>query len=274
MKTWFYIFTLTCFNMVSCTNSKAQHKDIEESSALRPIPIQIETLSGIDLKPVKNQNDPDRRLFQKRLLRGEDISVYVVSSETATAQQENYGMEEFIYLLNGRSRMNPVNGEEVIYNTGDFFVAPKGFTGEWETQGGDEFLIELSVISTQRSNEVIDSKPLPYLLDKAKLSGIGITPIASDNNTSYKDNLFNGPELDVTLHAHSVGITIDDKGPMKEQLIYIISGAVTIQDKAGEEFTFHRGDFYVLPKGFEGTMTTKGHGLFRYMSVSKSDRMK
>ena len=73
---------------------------------------------------------------------GKDLSVYAVSSETATTQQDNYEMEEFIKLINGRSRMNPINGDKEIFETGDSCIAPKGITGRWETIGGDEFLIE------------------------------------------------------------------------------------------------------------------------------------
>ena len=61
--------------------------------------------------------------------------------------------------------------------------------------------------------------------------------------------------------------------PQQEQFNYVISGAVNIQADGGENFTFHRGEFYLLPKGFKGTLKTLGHGLFRYLKVTKSSNM-
>ncbi len=273
-NTLLFLFTISMF-LISC-DSKPKEKKEERPVArvIKPIPIDIKSISGLDLKPVTNQDDPERRLFQKRVLRGLDLSVYVVSSETKAATHASYGIDEFLYLLNGRARLNPVNGEEVIYNTGDFFIAPKGFNGEWETQGGDEFLIELSVITTKRAEESIDpNKTLPYLIDKAKLSGIGISPIEHANGNSYHDLLYEGAELSVELLAEKPDSTIAISQPLQEQFNYVVSGAVKIQPEGGEVFTFYRGDFFLLPKGFRGTLKTMGHGLFRYMRVTKSKNM-
>lgn len=268
---------LLLFSLSSCNSDKKPPLDTQDKKTkdvINPIPIDVKVLSGLDLKPVTNKNDPDRRLFQKRLYRGEDLSVYVVSSETATANHKSYGIDEFLYVLNGRARLNPLNGDEVFFNTGDFFLAPKGFNGEWETQGGDEFLIELSIITTRRAAEDIDqSKTLPYLVDKEKLSGIGITQIGEPSNKSYKDELYQGAELEIEILAEKPDSTYDINESMKEQLVYVISGVAKIQAEGGEEFVFHRGDFYLLPDGFRGTMKTMGHGLFRYLKVSKSRNM-
>lgn len=263
------IAILVAFDSVS--QSKMPNDNLTPTETINPIKIDIDAISGLNLKPVRNQNDPERRLFQKRILRGLDLSVYVVSSETATATHESYGIDEFLYLINGRARLNPEYGEEAIYNTGDFFFVPKGFKGEWETQGGDEFLIELSVISTERSPNPIDqNNTLPYLVDKAKLSGIGITLAEDAQNISYKDILHNGAELDVAIYAERPDTVYQVTSPMEEQFIYIISGAVHIMPDQGKRFTFNRGDFYLIPKGFVGTFEPKGHGLFRYLKVTKS----
>lgn len=270
--TFILIFTSLFWSCDSKSKPKIKNDSIPKSRIINPIPIDVRALSGLDLKPVTNQSDPDRRLFQKQLFRGLDLSVYVVSSETATAKHESYGIDEFLYVLNGRARLNPENGDEVFYNTGDFFIAPKGFNGEWETQGGDEFLIEVSVITTKRSEGEIDpSKTLPYLIDKAKLSGIGISAISESSVNSYKDELYRGAEIDVDLLAELPGTVLNFEKPDVEQFVYIISGSATIQAEGGDEFTFYQGDFYLLPNGFRGTIKTSGHGLFRYMKVVKSN---
>ena len=270
-------FALLLLIFLSCDSDKKSPVNDEDKKSIRiinPIPIEVKTLSGLDLKPVTNKDDPDRRLFQKQLYRGMDLSVYVVSSETASATHESFGIDEFLYILNGRARLNPTNGDEVFYNTGDFFIAPKGFNGEWETQGGDEFLIELSIITTKRAKEEVDpKKTLPYLIDKSKLSGIGITKLGGPLDKTYKDELYWGAELEIAIHAEKPDSTFHISDPIQEQFVFIISGAVKIKAEGGEEFDFNRGDFYLLPKGFRGTMKTMGHGLFRYMKVTKSRNM-
>jgi len=222
MKFQFFAFILlSAIQLYSCNSDvKAQDNSKPEAKVINPIPIDIKSISGLNLQPVTNQNEPERRLFQKRILRGLDLSVYVVSSETATASHSSYGIDEFLYLINGRARLNPENGDEVIYNTGDFFVAPKGFKGEWETQGGNEFLIELSVISTQRNEEPVDpNKTLPYLIDKAILSGVGIKPQGSPENNSFTNEVYQGPEIVVSIHAEKPDSIIQVKTPMQEQFI-------------------------------------------------------
>lgn len=238
---------------------------------VKPILIDKATLSGEKLSPVRNPSDPDRRLFQRQLFQGEDISVYIVSSETATAKQEGYGIDEFIGVVNGRARLNPANGEERLFTHGDFFVAPKGFTGDWETQGAPEFYHEISVITTQRGAEVAagTENTIPVLIDKDKLSGIGITKLDTEG-IKYEDLLFEGVELKVLLKAEGA-TTIEIDHVMPEQLIYLISGTITLTPLKGDDQTFYAGDYFIIPKGFIGYWESKGHGVVRWLSIQKSE---
>ena len=271
MKT--YTFLLIIILGISCGEQK---KEIESKkfNGIPVIRLDREAISGIGLKPVKNNDQLDRRLFQKRLIRGSELSVYVVSSETATAQQDNYGMEEFIKLVNGRSRMNPVNGDEVIFETGDSFVAPKGFTGEWETIGGHEFLIELSVISTQRVKGKTDkSKTLPYLIDKELRSGVRFQKIKGYSNSKIFNEIYNGIELTIILIATKPK-EYKELEPMQEQVVEVLSGMITITPNGSKSELFLSGDYYMIPKGFIGTFKYEGHGMVRTMHIFKSDTQK
>jgi len=266
-----YTQVLTIFSFLflitSCKENTSTQKVVNQKfEGIPVIRLDNSAISGIGLKPVKNKNQPDRRLFQKRLIRGNDLSVYVVSSETATAQQENYAMEEFICLTNGQSRMNPTNGKEVIFDKGDSFIAPKGFTGEWETIGGDEFLIELSIITTKRIDGQVDpDKTLPYLIDKRKRSGVGISQI---EDGSYLDILYEGIELKVTVEGHETGI-VNHNTPMQEQVIEVLSGKVSITPKDGSTDDFLVGDYFMIPEDFMGSFEYVGHGVVRTMHVYK-----
>ncbi len=256
-------FLSTMLFLLFCILAYAQ-----KNTTIKVIPVDKSALSGIDLKPVKNDNQPERRLFQRNIMWGRELGVFVVSSETATAHQDNYAMEEFIFLLNGRSRMNPENGEEVLFNTGDYFVAPKGFTGEWETQGGDEFLIELSVIATDRPEVEIDkTKTLPFALDKDKLSGYGIE--LEEDQDAVRSLLFKGVELTAEVEVQKAGSYAMSRNT-KESLVQVLSGMVEIIDADGESNTFYKGDWFILPQGFTGNWESKAHGLFRSLQITRS----
>jgi len=257
--------------LIACNSPKEKPPTIsEEISAPQPISFDREYLSGLSLQSVTNKNEPNRKLFQKNLYRGLDISVYIVSSESATKFQDNYGIDEFLYLINGGARMQPKDKADQYFYTGDFFIAPKGFVGDWETIGGTAFHHELSVISTARNkNEIDPTKIQPIFIDKNKLSGIGITKV-SDNPEVYLDNIYEGHEITTTLHAHA-SKTIDSYQPKQEQLVYIIAGALKLTDTAGTIHEYFAGDFLILPTDFVGKWESRGHHLFRYLSVTKSN---
>lgn len=270
MKHYSFLFLLLLI-ISSCGEYKTVDLVPKEFKGIPIIRLDKEAVSGIGLKPVQNKDQPERRLFQKRLIRGSDLSVYVVSSETATAQQNNYGMEEYIKLINGQSRMNPINGEEVIFETGESFIAPKGFTGEWETLGGDEFLIELSIITTDRVNgDVSEPKTLPYLLDKKARSGLVRFSATENSDSKLTHKLYAGIELTVTLE-NITPQTIEISHPMQEQIVEVLSGKITITPKKGSPEAFVHGDYFMIPRGFIGTFEYEGHGIVRTMHILKSD---
>lgn len=112
---------------------------------------------------------------------------------------------------------------------------------------------------------------LPYLLDKEKLSGIGITKVSSaKNRESYKDKLFGGAELSVYLQSETPQ-RIEIKNSIEDELIWVSSGTVAVTPKIGKTQTFYTGDFFILPKGFTGTWESKGHHLFRSLRVKKAE---
>lgn len=271
MKSTWLFSILFCFQLFACQPQSNQTAIKEERKVIAPILLDQAALSGINLKPVTNSGQPERRLFQKNLYRGGEISVYIVSSETAEVNWDNYGIDEFIYVFNGRARLHPKNEEEQFFYPGDFFFAPKGYTGEWETQGGTEFYHELSVISSNRPKTKVDSLQKPYLLDKAKLAGRDITRIANEGGEEiYRDILLEGAELDIHLEGE-IGMTKEITVPLKEQLIYVISGTLSLTPTDGELHTFYAGDFFVLPAGYTGEWESNGHRLFRSIRVYRAE---
>lgn len=232
---------------------------------IRPTPLDPLAISGLGLKKVTSSADPERLLFQKMLFQGNEISVFVVASETKTANWEDYGIEEFIYVINGRARLKPAKSEERFYYPGDFFWVPKGYQGEWETQGGSSFYHELSVIANDRDDTPNDQLN-PVLMDKTKVAGIDLT---QDKAKHFHDVLQKGKDLTIFTQSEAPQ-AIRDFESTSEQLIYIIAGALTLEIEGGERFHFQTGDFFVLPKGFVGIWTSEGHKLFRTLRVEKT----
>jgi len=115
----------------------------DSTTRIRPVLVSKSTLSGVGLKPVKLRDQPERAFFQKNLYRGPELSVYVVSSESWPGKVNNFSIDEFIYMLNGKARVKAEGGEDHIFYTGEHFFAPKGFTGEWEILAGNNLHYEL-----------------------------------------------------------------------------------------------------------------------------------
>ncbi|MEL7533864.1 MAG: cupin domain-containing protein [Bacteroidota bacterium] len=238
----------------------------DNEAVIRPLLLDKSTLSGDDLKPISNPNEPERQFFQKNLYRGPKISVYIVSSETWPGEMDNFGIDEFLYVLNGRARISPHHASERVFERGDYFFAHRGYTGAWETQG--DYYYELSVITTRRadSTEQLTGR-LPEALDQTKLSGFGLTKVDSSGGAErYHDVLASGIELSVSIEAESPQIR-KIANPLPEQLVGVLAGKLTLTATDGQSQTFFAGDWFVLPQGFRGSWESEGHRLCRTLRV-------
>ncbi|TYP98981.1 uncharacterized protein DUF861 [Tenacibaculum adriaticum] len=256
----------TLFKFILISIISISQLSTAQNESLKSISIDKIALSGLNLKPKNNKHQPERKLFQKNLFIGSEIGVFIVASETAVAKWDSYVTDEFIFVLNGRARLQLKNKEEFFYNKNDFFIAPRGFEGVWETQGGKSYYHELAVVALNRKTTDNISGKLPVTLDNIKLAGINITPL---ENKTYSDILFEG--IDLTIKTKSESSTLKElKRTLKEELIYVLAGKVTIISEDKEVQTFYTNDFFVLPKNFSGIWKSEGHNLFRSLHVAKT----
>ncbi|MEM8899894.1 MAG: cupin domain-containing protein [Bacteroidota bacterium] len=239
---------------------------VAQSDLTAPMLLDKATLSGVGLDTIKLKNEPERGFYQRNLYRGEDLSVYVVSSQSWVGKMDNFSIDEFIYLYHGKALVRPEEGGEAIFHTGDFFFVHKGYTGEWEISAGPTNHYELSVITTARATPPESPKlPAPIMLDKDKISGIDIT---FDENGLYEEILQEGIELTISVQAETPRTKKIENGT--EQLICLLSGQLTFMAEGGEPTKYYSGDFILFPKGINGEWTSEGHGLVKYISVQKS----
>jgi uncharacterized cupin superfamily protein len=234
-------------------------------NAIKPILLDKKVISGLGLKPIP-QKEEGKEFFQKRLYRGKEISVYVVSMNTWTSQFSNFWFDEFLFILNGQAIIEPDHGEKRVFNSGEYFFAPKGFNGEW-TVAADHYYYELSLITNKRADSSIVSPSLfPILLDKDKLSGRSMT-IVDSVNSKYHEVLAKGIEIQIDLNAEiPQTYNIDND---KEQLINVLAGVLNLTDAGGKVHQFYKGDFFILPEGYKGLWESKGHQIFKYLSVKE-----
>ena len=170
-----FAFILTALSVVS----------FGQESSTKPVPevlgIDRNVLSGLNIPRFKLPKTPEREYYQKRLFGGSDLSVFILSSATADNKIESFPIEEYVYYIQGKADINLASKEHITFLGGDHLFVPKGFKGVWKNSGGNLLHLELSVISTRRSKKDVVSKPKkPFLLDRLKLSGFGLTKISEN----------------------------------------------------------------------------------------------
>lgn len=265
MKQRIYKLTLLLLLSIFVTQLSAQEKS-KNQKIITPILLDKAVLSGVGLDKINLKHEPERTFHQKRLYGGEEISVYVVSSDTWTSPFDAFWFDEFIYIFQGKAKVTSEHGEH-HFNSGEYFFAPKGFKGEWGVQAGDHLHYELSVITNKRADSTQISKhKYPQILDKNVLSG---NDIIFNKNGHFEKILFEGIELTIKLKAEKPRSTQMD-GMEKEKLICLLSGVISLKDNSGKLHQFYAGDYFVLPTGFKGKWESQGHSLAKFITVEKS----
>ena len=255
--------TLVGALLMLAMTSPAQEND---NTSLKPFKIQETHLSGLDIPQQKLKTHPEREYFQKKLYKGDELSIYVLSSETATNEIENFPIDEFVYYLNGRADIKAENGNEISFFSGDYIFVPKGFSGTWINNGGPKYHLELSVISNNRQpNDRKAEHKLPFLLNREALSGIGLI---KQNDGDYSKTLYKGVELEVKVIAQNAKI-IQLLHGKREEFIHVLNGKIILTSGDGQKYIFYSGDFFVLPKNFQGTWTAESNGKLRFLKVYK-----
>lgn len=235
-----------------------------EGEVIKPILVDKSALSGIGLDKIVLKDEPDKDFYQRRIYWGDDIGVFVVSTESWVNRMDNFPFDEYIFMYNGEVEVRPDRGNVQQFYSGDHFWAPKGYTGEWEIKAGDYLHYELSVIATQRADASSIAEYREHVpISKTDISGSLIT---LDSTGHYNKSLVRGVELEITIKAE-LPQSLEDFLNEKECLIHLLSGQITIEDPVGEVHTFHAGDFFILREGLKGQWASEGHGLVKYLSI-------
>lgn len=225
-----------------------------------PFLLETQAPAGYGLKRVKNATDPDRRLHQKQLYAGKDLAVYVVSSETKTAQWEGYAIDEFIEVLDGRARLRPEKADEDdFYYAGQYFLVPEGYRGDWETQSASGDYLELSVIAQgEASSDSGDLRAQAWSFQE--LAGNPPEGGAPEKELQGR-KLHAWIEVD-TLPSHQLTTS-------KDELVILKTGSVELRSAKGRAWKFYAGDRFILPAGFRGRWSRLGERPVRSVRVGR-----
>jgi len=239
----------------------------QSETSPKPFLLNKTVLSGIGLQKVDIKDEPEKDFYQKRLYRGQDISIYIVSTESWNNEMVNFPFDEFIYMFHGEANVRPTNGPSQVFRSGEYFFAPKGYTGDWEIRAGEHLHYELSVISNARADtSLIDKTSQHQLFDPSILSGAHIT---LDQNGQYTEILRKGIELTVKLNAEKPDDFMEFENA-KEMLICLLSGKLSLRNTDATVQEFYSGDYFVLPQDWKGQWKGEGHGLVKFISVERT----
>lgn len=77
---------------------------------------------------------PDAESNRKTMWDGSELEITIMDVESNSGDFTDMS-EEFVYVLNGSATLTQVGGEPQTFYTGDFFVVPEGWDGNWTVEG-------------------------------------------------------------------------------------------------------------------------------------------
>ena len=262
LASWLCVVTIVGHAVISSTEVLAEPPPL---SHVEPIALSRVHLAGLELPKIPLKAHPERAFFQKRLFKGRDLSVFVLSSETADNEIKRFPFDEFVYFIGGRATVRPKAGGQLTFLGGDFIFVPRAFSGTWTNTGGPRHHLELSVIANERKNQKTASRvDRPVQLDRQKLSGIGLDKVSTH---LYRSTLFSGPELVITTQAE-IDRSVELERLESDLVVGVLVGAIVIETDGMAAQTFWPGDFFVLPAGYLGLWRSMGSATARTVQVT------
>ncbi|MGD1945632.1 MAG: cupin domain-containing protein [Croceivirga sp.] len=222
-------------------------------------------LAGEGLTLAK-QKDPKSPTYQKKIFEGENIIIYMIAIGTGiTNEFKSFPLEEFIFWINGKAVVEP-NGEKSFdVHSGDYFVQAKGFNGRWNFIDNGGLHLELALIAKNRPDSTIKST-----ITKAKVFDRDMISGVTGNQEDF-EVYYEGAELDVNILRAKEKVF---QNLSQERLMHVLNGILTLVSKNGEEKQdFYPGDFFIIPKGYYGTWTSKSLQDLRVLEVLRSQKL-
>ena len=130
-------------------------------------------------------------------------------------------------------------------------------------------------------NEINNVKT-PIRLNVDMISGLNIEPFPWNDETRLAkwSQLFTGEELSVSVFESTPLNAKEGPAPSKnrvrnypyDQFVLVLSGKAVLTDSNGFSQAFTAGDFFVVPRGFDGTW--EDYGVYRELIVVMEEALR
>jgi uncharacterized cupin superfamily protein len=174
----------------------------------------------------------------------DEIGGYIAGVWDCTAfvdHPTNYGVDEFMYLLEGSVIMAMPDGSEVEVKAGEAFVIPKGLACQWKQPGYVRkiFMILDAPEAKPACNPALERVTVPDLASPKGAEG-SIT-------TSRTDFVNAAGNMRVSVSAHGA-VTSAASPAAANQVIYVLDGTLKLTHD-GKSETFAKDEAVYLPQG-------------------------
>jgi uncharacterized cupin superfamily protein len=122
--------------------------------AVRRTHLDGENLPEIPLWPSEMMPRPVASNRNKVWYAGEDLICMVYEADDGVVAFADLPYDEQVQILNGRAVLTSADGRTDVFEQGDVFVAPKGWTGTWEMLDGYRELISFHTRSLREAAAV------------------------------------------------------------------------------------------------------------------------
>jgi uncharacterized cupin superfamily protein len=169
-----------------------------------------------------------------------------------TGKAGPYGVNEYMLVLEGSVTMIHEDGTENTVSAGESFVIPKGTPCVWKQT---ENIRKFYVIHDDPSGEALDADGLNI---RTFAHDMTLTPVGEQDTSRYIGDV---PTQGTTVFFQdatqqmTVGLwetTEMHTKPLpfvRNELMHILEGEVTITDGTGKSNTYKAGDTFLVPKG-------------------------
>jgi uncharacterized cupin superfamily protein len=185
----------------------------------------------------------------------EGAGLYVGVWETGTMQEkfQPYGMDEFMWIIQGRVVMVEPDDKETIVDAGEAFVIPRGYPCSWKQEG---YLKKFYMIYENPDGSMPEAPTVSGIIKPRVDAKLEVVDAGSlfvykgeaptwKNHTYYQDTT--GQML---VGTFKITPFMSETSPYScSEMICLLEGSVTITDGEGFGHFFKAGDTFFIPKG-------------------------
>jgi uncharacterized cupin superfamily protein len=183
------------------------------------------------------------------------------STEAKSTNIESYPVDEFMLVVGGGATMSSADGAVLKVKKGDALFMPKGWKGNWATNGFKEFYVAYTVPDSAN-----DGTPA-QVVHPMKIVSTDPRALTTPDVQTFQIFKYRvmGKSADKSFRAGLSAMhtkrSLDSSNETDEE-IFLISGGETFLSPDGTVVAAKAGDVVFMPKGWKGKYRTNGYEEF------------